>query len=67
MNPTTEFHYMKAGLLVSWGHRCGHLGNPMYYDTTGKAEAARSSMEARDCWECLHTTPACEPAGQSLR
>lgn len=59
MKPATEFHYMRAGLLVSWVHRCGHLSNTMPYDTTADAEAARASMEARDCWECLHATPAC--------
>lgn len=67
MTPVTEFHYMKAGLLVSWGHRCGHLSNPMWYRDAATAELLRSTYETEPCWECRNATPACEPAGQSLR
>lgn len=52
---TTDISHVKGGVLVAWGHACGHLGNTMFYDSAEKAEAVRASMEARACWECLES------------
>lgn len=50
--PASVFSHTKGGLLVSWAHSCGHLSNPIDYESTEKAESVRAAWERRPCWGC---------------
>jgi hypothetical protein len=52
--PVTEIHHEKEGVLVSWGHTCGHLSNPIWYESPEQAERERPSRESSTCWSCRH-------------
>ena len=57
----TIFSHGREGLLAFWGHTCGHLSNPIWYESTEVAEKKRAEMEARACWSCLN--PISQQAG----
>lgn len=63
----SEVHHQREGVLASWGHACGHLSNPIPYESREAAEAARAGMEAQPCWECrnLQPTPSVAPLSPS--
>lgn len=53
----TELHYPDKGVNASWAHACGHLSNPVWYESTAEAEARREEMESASCWECRQAVP----------
>lgn len=55
--PATEIHHQKDGVLVSWGHSCGHLSNTIWYRDTQTAEVERELMERIRCSACRQPMP----------
>lgn len=50
--PIEDVSHVRGGLLVTFRHPCGHLSNPLPYDTLAQAEAALPGMDAVPCWPC---------------
>jgi hypothetical protein len=50
--PASEFSTVPGGVLVSWLHSCGHLGNGVLYESRERAEAVRAGKEGVPCLAC---------------
>lgn len=62
----TEFHYPDKGVNASWGCACGHLSNPIWYESTEKAEEQRQARESSPCWDCQQKAAAARPVPEAV-